>query len=118
MLILLVENKQSELKKLQKYVTWYYSECNIIPFTNSVDAMKFIESDQFSVDLCFIEIDLPVINGFSLVGELRKQNKKVKVVFLASSPEYAVEAWKNSANDYLITPVTANCIEHTLTSCF
>ena len=41
-----------------------------------------------------------------------------KVVFVSGTPDYAIDAWQYHVNDYLITPITLEGIQHTLKSCF
>lgn len=117
MLIMLVENNENEMRKLQKCVAGCYPNSDIIPFTNSSAAMEFIKSDRFSVDLCFTVVAMTGITGFGLAEELRKHNKAAKIVFVADSAEYAAEAWQHFASDYLITPITPESVRHTLASC-
>ena len=56
MLIMLVENNIDELRNLQRYVSECYTDSDIVPFSDSSDAMQFIQSDRFSVDLCFTAV--------------------------------------------------------------
>ena len=55
---------------------------------------------------------------FELTAELRNHNKTVKVVFVSGIPDYAIDAWQYHVNDYLITPIALEGIQHTLKSCF
>ncbi|MGN0106127.1 MAG: LytR/AlgR family response regulator transcription factor [Hominilimicola sp.] len=118
MLIILVENNEVDLKNLQKYVSECYPDSDIISFANSSDALNFIQSDNFSVDLCFTAIVMPEVTGFRIATALRECNKISKVVFIADTADYAVDAWKYHVNDYLLTPITREKVEHALESCF
>ena len=51
MLIMLVENKADELRKLQSCVAECYPNSDIIPFTDSNKAMECICSDKFLIDM-------------------------------------------------------------------
>ena len=118
MLIMIVENNAEDMKKLQSFVAKCYADSNIIAFTNSSDALDFIRSGEFSVDLCFTEVVMPGISGFKLVTELREHNKYSKAVFVADTAEYAVDAWKYNVNDYILKPIRFESISHTFESCF
>ena len=118
MLIMLVENNIDELRNLQRYVSECYTDSDIMPFSDSSDAMQFIQSERFSVDLCFTAVVMPIVSGFELTTELRSRNKYAKVVFVSGTPDYAIDAWQYHVNDYLITPITLEGIQHTLKSCF
>lgn len=118
LMIVLVENNVDDMRKLQSFVIECYPDSNIITFTDSFKASEFIKSYRFSVDLCFTEIVMPGISGFELATELREDNKHSKIVFIAETADYAVDAWKYNANDYLLKPVTLENVRHTLESCF
>ena len=118
MLIMLVENNIDELRNLQRYVSECYTDSDIMPFSDSSDAMQFIQSERFSVDLCFTAVVMRGVSGFELTAELRNHNKTAKVVFVSGIPDYAIDAWQYHVNDYLITPITHEGIQHTLKSCF
>lgn len=116
--IMLVENKIDELRKLQSCVAQCYPTSDIIPFSDSSEAMKFIRSDNFFVDICFLSVMMPGVTGFGLAEEIREHNKAAKVVFVADTPDYALDAWQHYASDYLLMPITLKNVQHTLVSCF
>lgn len=117
MLIMLVENNPDELRKLQSYVAECYPGSDIMPFHDSKRAMDCILSDKFLIDMCFTDIVMPESSGFGLVKELRKHNKKAKLVFMSDTPDYAEDAWKYYVNDYLLKPITTESVRRTLISC-
>ena len=80
--------------------------------------MQFIQSERFSVDLCFTAVVMRGVSGFELTAELRNRNRAAKIVFVSGTPDYAIDAWQYYVNDYLITPITHEGIQHTLKSCF
>ena len=56
-------------------------------------------------DIIFLDVIMPIFNGIEIARELRKTDSAVKIVFLTSSPEYAVESYTVKANNYLLKPV-------------
>ena len=48
---------------------------------------------------------MPLLNGMETAKELRKSDKSVKLVFLTSSPDYAVDAFGVKASNYLLKPL-------------
>ncbi|MCI5892798.1 MAG: response regulator [Clostridiales bacterium] len=93
MLIMLVENNIDKLRNLQRYVSECYTDSDIMPFSDSSDAMQFIQSDRFSVDLCFTAVVMRGVSGFELTAELRNHNKTAKKVlkFLPESDDLSKE---------------------------
>jgi DNA-binding LytR/AlgR family response regulator len=56
-----------------------------------------------SIDLIFLEIDLPFLNGFELIKSL---NPGTQVILVSNNPAYAVEAYDFGIIDYLLKPLT------------
>jgi DNA-binding LytR/AlgR family response regulator len=57
------------------------------------------------VDLMFVDIDMPDINGLEFVRSL--QNKP-KIIFTTAFSEYAIDGFKLDALDYLLKPIGYN----------
>lgn len=68
-------------------------------FTNPLEALKYIR--KFPVDLLFIDIQMPDINGMDF---FRRVNPKPIVVFTTAFSEFAVEGFDLNATDYLLKP--------------
>lgn len=60
---------------------------------------------QCKPDLVFIDIQMPEKNGFVLVDYVRKYFPGIHVIFVTAHAEYAINAMKVSAFDYLLKPV-------------
>lgn len=57
-------------------------------------------------DLVFLDVVMPDLNGIQVGKEIYGRNKMTKIVFLTSSPEFAVESYGVNALDYLLKPLT------------
>lgn len=55
------------------------------------------------VDLIFLDIEMPVLNGFELLDVL---NNKPQIIFVTGKTEYAFKAFDYDATDYLQKPIT------------
>ena len=69
-------------------------------FTNALEAIDFINEN--SVDLLFIDIQMPDINGFDVI---KKLVNKPLVIFTTAYSDYALEGFKSDAVDYILKPV-------------
>ena len=56
-------------------------------------------------DIIFLDVIMPLLNGMETAKELRQSDKSVKLVFLTTSLEYAVEAFAVKASNYLVKPL-------------
>jgi two-component system, LytTR family, response regulator len=54
-------------------------------------------------DLVFLDVDMPVINGFGVLDACKEL--PFQVVFTTAYQQYAVRAFKYSATDYLLKPI-------------
>lgn len=57
-------------------------------------------------DILLLDILMPGINGMQAAHEIRAFDAGVKIVFLTSSPEFAVESYAVKAYDYILKPVS------------
>jgi len=54
------------------------------------------------IDLIFLDIEMPVLNGFELIDKLKD---KPQIIFVTGKTEYAYKAFNYSATDYLQKPI-------------
>ena len=71
--------------------------------TNPEYAIEFISSHQ--IDLVFLDIKMPFMSGFELIAKIR--NIDFHVIFTTAYDDYAIQAFRVNAADYLLKPVTA-----------
>jgi len=70
-------------------------------FSSSVDALKYIESND--VNILFLDIDMPEINGIEFLK--RVGDKVMCAIFITSHSEFALEGFELSAFDYIVKPL-------------
>ena len=68
------------------------------------DALLLAHSKK-PFDILLLDIVMPLLSGMDAARELREKDKTVKIVFLTSSPEFAVESYSVKASNYLLKPV-------------
>ncbi len=76
------------------------------------EALEMIE--RFLPDLVFIDINIPLIDGMALAAMIREQYPDSSVVFTTAYSQYAAEAFKLEACDYLVKPITEQDIERVI----
>lgn len=77
-------------------------DVKVVNISKSVqEARKFIKEND--VHLIFLDIAMPNENGFALIPLL--QEKNIMVIFTTAYDQYAIQAIKASAVDYLLKPI-------------
>jgi len=69
--------------------------------SNAIEAFNIINSH--SIDLIFLDINMPEISGLSFA---RSINEKIKIIFTTAYREYAVDGFDLLAVDYLLKPIS------------
>jgi DNA-binding LytR/AlgR family response regulator len=70
-------------------------------FVNVNDALTFLNEN--SVDLIFLDVEMPGATGFELLDQLAYSPK---VILTTSKPEYAYDAFQYNVTDFLKKPFT------------
>lgn len=70
-------------------------------FANGDDLFLFTKKHG-AFDLVILDVIMPDLNGLELAAKLRADNDNCKVIFLTSSPEFAVDSYKVKAYYYLL----------------
>jgi two-component system, LytTR family, response regulator len=65
-------------------------------------------------DLVFLDVQMPEKNGFQLVDYFKKYLLNTTVIFVTAHAEFAINALKVSAFDYLLKPVMMNQLNETI----
>lgn len=75
------------------------------------------QSAASHMDIVILDIVMPLLNGMDTARELRAQDTAVKLIFLTSSPEFALESYEVRAQDYLLKPVSYDRLREALDAC-
>jgi two-component SAPR family response regulator len=81
-------------------------------FLNPAEAYEFAKTNP--VDVAFLDISMPDIDGMLLSTLLHDLDDSIDIVFVTGYDEYAVQAFDRNALDYLLKPVTAERLSRTL----
>jgi len=102
MRLLLLEDDSLLSEVIVEHLEYYgYS---VTPVYNGLEAEEIIYKEQF--DILLLDVNVPMINGFELLKELRESNNMTPTIFITSmnSPQNVEEGFELGANDYLKKP--------------
>jgi two-component system, LytTR family, response regulator LytT len=71
-------------------------------FAGAVEALRAIHSQK--IDLIFLDIQMPDLNGIELARVLDKGADKPRIIFTTAYNQFALEGYKVDALDYLLKP--------------
>lgn len=107
---LIVDDERSAIKNLSNLIQEFCPEIQVIGTARNVpEAEQFIRANT-TIDLIFLDIEMPKQSGFELLKSLQKP---VQVVFVTAYNQYAVKAFEVSAVDYLLKPILIKRLKQT-----
>lgn len=104
MKVIIIEDEVPAAEKLERYLQKYDPTIEVQARLNSVkDAVRWLQENQDSTDLLFLDIQL--IDGLSFQIFQEVQIRK-PVIFITAFNEFALDAFKVNSIDYLLKPIT------------
>lgn len=103
--LLLVEDDIDLQKVLAQYLE--LSGFNVYTANHGKHGLKVFQENH--VDLCILDVMMPVMDGFELAAEIRKLDREMPVVFLTAKnqKEDRLKGLKIGADDYITKPFEA-----------
>lgn len=109
---IIVDDEQPSVVKLEKLL----NESGMVEvrntFTEPLVALDYVKNNQ--VDVAFLDIEMPDMDGIELANRVIDLQGRIAVVFITAYNQYAVEAFRLNALDYLMKPVTVERLRETL----
>ena len=110
MKVLLVDDEQLQLLRLETAVKKVLPrDCEFFCFVNPVQAAESVAGQE--IDLSFLDIEMPVLNGIQLAKKLKERNPKVNLIFVTAYEHYARNAYDLHASGYITKPVNEKMIQ-------
>jgi len=100
---ILVDDERPALDELE-YLLKDYEDISIVgKFREPRKALEYVL--MHDVDVCFLDISMPEMDGFILAEAIIKLRKPPKIIFATAFDEYAIKAFEYYAVDYLLKPI-------------
>lgn len=97
------EDLANTLSLLEKYKQEHNAFLTYTTFNSGVDLLSKEKNCIYTLYL--LDVIMPLVNGVEVAKEIRSFNPEAKIIFLTSSPEFAVESYSVNATDYILKPV-------------
>jgi len=102
MKILLAEDDPNLGALVKEYLQVKGYETHLFP--NGEAAFKAFKGENWN--LCILDVMMPLMDGFQLAKEIRRQDKEIPIIFLTakSMKDDAIEGFKSGGDDYVTKP--------------
>jgi len=102
MKIIIVDDEKHAINTLKRNLNGLVEEGNINTFDRSINALEYVKEND--VDVAFLDIEMPEINGIELAKQMKKFKPKINVIFCTGYSEYMHQAISLHASGYLLKP--------------
>jgi Response regulator of the LytR/AlgR family len=114
MKIAICDDDAQDLQRIEgavrEFLLLKQNDSAVYTFTSGDSLLLFAEKHG-SFDLVFLDILMPGGNGIEVAAEIRKKSDACRIIFLTSSPEFAVASYKVDAFYYLLKDSSINEIQ-------
>lgn len=105
----IIDDEVTALQTLSLMIKHYAPAItNIKTTTDPYEGLLLIK--QFKPQLLFIDIQMPLMNGFELLKKVEQFD--FSIIFTTAHDEYAIDAIRFSALDYLLKPIDADELQN------
>jgi len=111
--ILLAEDDQDDIFLFTESIKDFQIHFNLYVVQNGLDVLSYLDELK-SDDLVFLDINMPGMNGFECLTEIRIKSKSVAVIMLstADDADYIERARQLGATGYVIKPPSLELYGH------
>jgi DNA-binding LytR/AlgR family response regulator len=95
-----IDDEPLALTLLQQYIAQFPNLLLLKTFDDAISGVEFLRENK--VDLLFVDINMPDLNGLDLVSSLQQ---KPMVIFTTAYRKFAADAFDLDALDYLLKPI-------------
>ncbi len=109
---LIVDDEIHARKEMEALLTECGSIAVVASCSNGIEALKMI--NKLRPQVLFLDIQMPVINGFELLNMIN-QEIMPHVVFVTAFDQYTLKAFEEKTLDYLLKPLDSQRLAKTIT---
>lgn len=112
MRIIAVDDERLALEALVKAIERAVPDAAVRGFRDSAEAMDFLREN--TCDVAFLDIRMRGISGLELARRIKALRGSTNIVFVTGYSEYALDAFRLYASDYLLKPPTPDAVAQAL----
>lgn len=101
---ILIDDESLAISRLRRLLDKHRDDINVVgDAPNGAEGLSLIEN--LRPDLIFLDIEMPLLNGFEMLSRLTTMPM---VVFATAFDQYAIRAFEENSIDYLLKPIEAD----------
>jgi two-component system, LytTR family, response regulator len=103
---IVIDDSEDAIKLMKRHIGVKPNLVLLETFIDPTAALNYMENN--SVDLVFVDIQMPVISGLELIETLQARKGKALPHFILTTghSEYALESYNYEIMDYILKPIT------------
>ena len=106
--IIICDDTNSELAVIKEcLVSYSLSEQLKVDIKCYSSGIELLEHQIEDVDLFFLDVEMPELNGIETAKNIRKRNDHCEIVFITNYIQYALQGYEVQAFRYLLKPIDA-----------
>lgn len=98
---IIIDDEPLAIKVIENYLLNINDIELVSTFENAIDALNFLKEN--SVDLIFLDINMPLLDGLNFIKSLEE---KPLIVITSAHEEFAIETYELDVLDYLVKPIS------------
>lgn len=112
MKVLIVDDEPLAQQRLQQLLQAYVPVTEVLLANNGLQAVESCQ--QYKPDVVLLDIRMPGMDGLEAAQHISLIEKSPAIIFITAYDEYALDAFKVHAVDYLLKPVRAEKLYQSL----
>ncbi len=109
---MIIDDEELAIQTLTRLLGGYDNVKIVGTFTDPLKGLVEVLSHKPTV--LFLDIEMPVLNGFDVAKQISQSGCGTKVVFVTAYDEYALQAFEVNSLDYLLKPVMSSRLKNTM----
>ena len=109
---IIVDDEAIMLRRFTRVSEGIKDLCLVGQFDSAEDALQYAEKNP--VELAFLDVDMPIMNGLELARRLRKMRSDMLIVFVTAYDEYIWDSNQIGGDDYIVKPFSREVLEKSM----
>ena len=103
----LVDDDSEHLKLMREFLGRYEREEKVgFSIEEYRDGLSFVEDYDGTLDVVFLDIEMPHIDGMTAAKKIRERDQTLGIVFVTNMAQFAIHGYEVNAIDFIVKPVS------------